>query len=514
MSRPHVGRLALALGLAELGGAGPRAFGLAHGLGEKPDLPVPEPFYWAACLIAIVFTFVVAALFARARTSETLYPTYDLLVHRTVRRVLAHPATLLPLRAASVFLLLLTIAAGLFGSQTIVANWTPTFVLVVWWIGTGFVQVAFGNVWRIVDPWKAIYDGLVWLGLVRPLVVPPPLRYPPVLGVWPALVLFLGVVWLELIFPEIARPRTLGWLALGYSVLALWGMFLIGPTRWLAYCDPFAVFFGYLARLSPTEVRVTTREACRVCALPCRVQPICVDCYDCFARTTQRELNLRYWGSGLLVGERFGGDRVAFVVLMLSAVTFDGLIRTIFWFDRFDIPKPFDPGLYVLARPLLVRRNTLALILFFLAFLAVYYAVSALVKGLAGTRRSVDDIACRFVVSLIPIAVVYQLAHYALYFAINSQLLIRLVSDPFGAGWNLFGTRLARLSLAVDPLVVWNFQISVIVLGHVLAVYVAHLIALRAFGRPGVAARSQIPMLVLMLAYTLAGLWLLSTPSI
>jgi hypothetical protein len=102
---------------------------------------------------------------------------------------------------------------------------------------------------------------------------------------------------------------------------------------------------------------------------------------------------------------------------MLSSVTFDGLIRTVFWFDRFDLAKPFDPSLYVLARPRLVRANTVALIVFFLVFLALYYSVGALVKRCARTELTTGDIARRFVVSLIPIAVVYQVAHYSAYLA-------------------------------------------------------------------------------------------------
>ena len=156
----------------------------------------------------------------------------------------------------------------------------------------------------------------------------------------------------------------------------------------------------------------------------------------------------------------------------------------------------------------------MALIVFFLAFLALYYGVSLLVKRCARTELTVVGVARRFVVALIPIAVVYQIAHYSAYLAVNGQLIVRLISDPFGVGWDLFGTRLARLSLYIDPLLVWNWQISVIVVGHVAGVYVAHLIALRTFGSPTVAVRSQVPMLLVMIAYTLAGLWLLSTPSI
>jgi len=340
-------------------------------------------------------------------------------------------------------------------------------------------------VWQVLNPWAALFDALRWLGLVR---ATGERRYPDWLGVWPALGLFLIVVWLELIYPSLAHPRTLGVLALAYSLLALGGMAIVGKHVWRDCCDPFAVFFTQLAKLAPTEVRV---EAGQV-----------------------RQLNLRPFAAGLLTGERLGVDRVAFIVFMLSAVTFDGLIRTIFWFDRFDIPKPFDPSLYVLARPRLMWANTIALIVFFLAFLGVYYGVSALVKLCARTDLTAAGVAERFVVSLIPIAVVYQIAHYSAFLALNGPLIIRLISDPFGVGWDLFGTRLARLTLYLDPLLLWNWQISVVILGHVTGVYVAHLIALRTFGSPVVATRSQVPMVLLMIAYTLAGLWLLSTPSI
>jgi hypothetical protein len=483
----------------------------AHGFGEKPDLPVPEPFYWAAVVVAVILSFALAALFARRTAGPSAYPTYDLLQHPPVRAVVESPAVLLLLRSASVFLLVLTITAGLAGSQTIVQNWAPTFVLVVWWVGLGFVQAALGDVWRVLNPWAALFDALTWLGVVRAGGLG---RYPARLGVWPAVGLFLVVVWLELIFPSLAQPRTLGVLALAYSLLALAGMAIVGKNVWLDRCDPFAVFFAQLAKLAPIEVRVEDSRVCLACPQRCREQPHCVGCYDCFARTRARQLNLRPFAAGLLTGERLGADRVAFIVLMLSAVTFDGLIRTIFWFDRFDIPKPFDPSLYVLARPRLLRANTVALIVFALAFLGVYYGVSALVKRCARTDLTVVDVAQRFVMSLIPIAVVYQIAHYSAYLAVNGPLIIRLISDPFGMGWNLFGTRLAPLSLYLDPLLLWNWQISIVVVGHVAGVYVAHLIALRAFKSPVAAVRSQLPMVVLMIAYTLAGLWLLSTPSI
>jgi len=48
--------------------------------------------------------------------------------------------------------------------------------------------------------------------------------------------------------------------------------------------------------------------------------------------------------------------------------------------------------------------------------------------------------------------------------------------------------------------------------GHVVSVYLAHLRALELFPRARQAVWSQLPMLVLMVAFTTAGLWILSLP--
>jgi hypothetical protein len=59
---------------------------------------------------------------------------------------------------------------------------------------------------------------------------------------------------------------------------------------------------------------------------------------------------------------------------------------------------------------------------------------------------------------------------------------------------------------------VWYTAVGAIVLGHVLAVYVAHVVALREFPTRRAALRSQLPMLVLMLGYTVASLWIIAQP--
>ena len=115
--------------------------------------------------------------------------------------------------------------------------------------------------------------------------------------------------------------------------------------------------------------------------------------------------------------------------------------------------------------------------------------------------------------TLVPIAIAYHLAHYLSFLAMAGQYLIPLVSDPFGFGWNLFGTKnhFVRIGL-VDARAVWYISVGAIVIGHVIAVYLAHCVALQAYPDRRVALRSQWPMVALMVCYTMTSLWIIAQP--
>ena len=96
---------------------------------------------------------------------------------------------------------------------------------------------------------------------------------------------------------------------------------------------------------------------------------------------------------------------------------------------------------------------------------------------------------------------------------IQGQAIIGHLSDPFSWGWNLFGTAGYAINPAiVDVAFVWYSRVALIVAGHVVAVYLGHLISLRYFGSQRKALRRQLPMLTLMILYTFSSLWILSQP--
>ncbi len=113
--------------------------------------------------------------------------------------------------------------------------------------------------------------------------------------------------------------------------------------------------------------------------------------------------------------------------------------------------------------------------------------------------------------TLVPIAIAFHLAHYLSFLAMAGQNLIALVSDPFGYGWDLFGTRnhFVRVGL-VDARAVWYLSIGAIVIGHVMAVHLAHCVALQEHSDRRVALRSQWPLVALMICYTMTSLWIIA----
>lgn len=118
-----------------------------------------------------------------------------------------------------------------------------------------------------------------------------------------------------------------------------------------------------------------------------------------------------------------------------------------------------------------------------------------------------------FIFSLLPISIAYHIAHYFSYLFNGGQLVIPLLSDPFGFGWDLLGTASYRPDIGlVGPLLQWYVAVAAIVVGHVIAVYLAHATALSTFGERRAALRSQISIVVLMVGYTMLSLWILSQP--
>ena len=508
--------------LLALGPLAPTAH--AHGFGERYDLPLPLTYFVIAGAAAVILSFVVVGLFVRGEHSGDSYPRLNLYRFPILKAILSGPLAWL-LQLGSLFLFFLVIATGLFGSERPVNNLTPTFVWIIWWVGMGFVVSLLGNLWALVNPWKilftlaeAVYHRFSpdWeLGLGA--------DYAEKVGVWPAVALFFAFVWVENALPEAASPALLAWLIIAYSLLTLGGMFVFGKHQWLRHGEAFAVIYGFLSRFSITEVRVDDGEVCRECQVPaCGAGPEgnsqgCVDCYECFEYAQDKELNLRPPAIGLHAQPLMPVGLTALVLLVLATVTFDGFSDTPEWSAVLGFALEQTPGLTSPYFNGLVIANTLGLALFPLVFAAVYWTFSSLmtwvVEKAGGSGPTPPELMTAFVFSLVPIALAYHFAHYLGFLLIQGQLIIPLISDPFGAGADLFGTAGYTVNIAItNARFIWFFAVISIVVGHIIAVYLAHLRAGSIYGNGQIALKSQLPMLALMVIYTVVSLWIISRP--
>jgi hypothetical protein len=477
---------------------------LAHGFGPTYDIPIPLWLYIYGAAAAVVLSFLPLALFSRKeRDSPYEYPRFDLLRVRLLRKLLTSRLLTGGLRLLSVALFVVVVIAGLVGLQS-GYNIAPTFVWITWWVGLSFFTAFVGNLWPLVNPWRVVFDWtesvVLRLGYRDGLELDEP--YPEALGIWPAVGLYLVFVWIENVFSGSHVPRNIALFALAYSLITLYGMAYFGKETWLRRGDAFSVFFGLLGRFAPTEVRVKDPDVCLDCdgcAEDARGR--CVNCYECFARAAPegRELNLRPPAVGLGLPEKLTPGGAAFVIVVLAGVTFDGLLETPLWLE------------IVRLTPVTQTMGTILLPFLFFCIYLGFVELSRILGG--GGEGGFWRFAAAYAFSLVPIAIAYQVAHYYTYLLVQGQMMISLVSDPLGWGWNLFGTAdfEPRYGI-VGAGFVWYSQVALIVAGHVIAVYLAHSISLRLLRDPGRALRSQLPMLVLMVLYTMTSLWILAQP--
>ncbi|MFQ5754904.1 MAG: hypothetical protein ACE5H7_02305 [Acidiferrobacterales bacterium] len=494
-----------------LGSAEPAA---AHAFGQRYDLPVPLELYLLGAAAAVAFSFVVIAVFVRGAPRSRPYPRVNLLQYH-VGRLLAHRSTIFVIELVSVGLFVLVVVAGFLGNQHPLRNLAPVLVWIIWWVGLAYVSAFVGNLWALINPWRITFAWaqVIYRRMFQGRELSLHLPYPESLGVWPALALLLTFSWIELVSRGPAVPANIAWLVIAYSVITWAGMFLLGKERWLRHGEVFSMLFGLLARFGPTEVRVSRRSVCKTCGLNCLDRDgQCVDCYQCFglAGANDREWNLRPYAVGLLRNKMPSPSMMAFVLLMLSMVLFDGFLATPGWANLQGFLQAHFSGA---EDAVLMSIKTLGLIVFWLLFLGAYLAACWLMSAVSGGQLSGWETARTFALTLVPIAIAYHLAHYLTYLLIQGQYIIPLASDPFGYGWDLLGTGSYRINIAVvGARFAWYTAVITIVTGHIVAVYLAHHRAVSSLTDRRTALRTQYPMTALMVAYTVISLSILAEP--
>ena len=456
----------------------------AHTFGQLYTLPVPFWLYAYGATAALLLSFLAAGFFISARDDGATSRGVSLEGSRflALLRRLRVPQVL---QAASVAMLLLTIAAGLFGNRDPLRNISMTAFWIVFMLGVTYATVLAGNFYAWLNPWRTLTAAVARFA---PAYGRGRLAYPPALDAWPALALYLALIWIELCLH--GTPFSLGAMLAGYTLLNFAGVWLVGSAAWFAHCEVFSVFLRMASLLSPLDDRGA--------------------------------LHLQWPGAAVLRERPAHLASAVFALAMLASTAFDGLRETRLWFELFwHDPTGIVTSLvgespitgFVAALPWYRAWNSLCLVAAPFLYFALYALAMTLARLLTRTKRPLRELLLDFAYPLLPIALAYNAAHYFTLLIDQGPKVLSLLSDPFGFGWNLFGTTdRFRAAYLPDLTWVWHVQVLLILAGHVVAVVLAHRVALQRFPSRGQALASQAPMLLLMVVFTISGLWILAQP--
>lgn len=439
-----------------------------HGIVGRADLPIPAELFGAAAALVLVVSFVTLAAGWRSARLEAPSERAWLPLPRAVDAVLG---------LLGVALFAVGVYAGFAGTDIESDNLLPTLVYVAFWVGVPVLSLLVGDVFRLLSPWRAVGRafGTVAGRLAGPDVTEP-LPYPERLGRWPAVLGLFAFAFVELCWGEGRDPQVLAALALAYFTLQLVGMGLYGVEAWSRNGDAFGVYFGLFARLAPVARREDGRLALRAPFVG---------------------------AAGML---RPAGT-VALLCVAVGATAFDGAKEGPLFGSVIDDLQDAFTSLGLSKGAALETGFTLGLLVT-VGLVALVYALG--VRGMPAAEAAPSR-ARAFVHSLAPILAAYVVAHYFSLLAYNSQDLARLASDPLGEGSDLFGGADATVDYGiVSATAIWYVQVSALVIGHVAGLVLAHDRALAVYGSARAAVRSQQTMLVVMVAFTCLGLWLLS----
>lgn len=457
--------------------------GLAHAHTAERGfiLLLPTEYYLTGGTAAVAATFLVMALISPARLSAWFGKRISLPVPETPRLDEA-------LGALGFASFLFLIYCGVEGARDPLTNPLPLAVWTLGWVGLTLLHTLIGDLWAVLNPWRFPVR-MIRRAAGLTAVGDGPFMLPNWLKVWPAILLFLEIAWFELVDIAPADPDRLAIALSIFWLIGLLGCLLFGEDIWRRSGEPLSILFRYLALLAP--ITITRTEA------------------------GTRALILT-WPGGRVLDAAAPSARVAlFLLLTLATVSFDGLKMT-FWYLGLIGVNPLEfPG-----RSAVTDVNSMGLVGAWIALAALYFGCVALGERLAG-RSGGLSVAGMLVLSILPISLAYHFSHYLTVLLVNGQWAVVAFNDPLATGANLLGAADFRvttsfLNVSSDVETIWDAQVATIVLGHVLAVLLAHaLIARRDDNSSSLskALPAQAPLGALMIGYTLFGLWLLASPT-
>ncbi len=480
--------------------------------------------------IGLILTLSFGFYFLKSKPAATF--RYDLTRFTFIKWLVTRRWFQFALQLPVLIIFLIILYAGFFGNSRI--NIAPALTWTIWWGGLIFAILLFGKIWCTLCPWDMVASVLSRLKFWNVGIVNSSLNLK-----WPkkarnitlAIGLFIALTWLELGYKVTASPFATAVLGLAMLLMVVLPVFLFEKKSFCRYGCLIGRISGIYANISPFEVRAKDRNVCLSCtskdcyngnengyACPTGLNltglnqnTYCTLCTECFKSCPSDNvaLNVRPLGADIIDYPKPRMDEAILAVILLSLTAFHGLTMTPMWEDL------AGGGDSIIARmneffglgPLFSFSIGMTAIL--LIPYLLYHAMCWLSSRLSGGAVSTREVFIRFAYSLVPIALFYHLAHNGMHVAMEAQNVVPLLSDPFGYGWNLFGTMGVSYPMLMGDQSVWLLQVATVVFGHVLGIRIAARAGEKMFGHGKKALIAQIPLLLAMVIFSFVSMWIM-----
>jgi len=456
-----------------------------------------------------------------------------------IRYITSHAWFLLVLKLVFVALFLLIIVAGLYGTPIAERNAATVLTWNLWWAGLVISVFFLGSAWCAVCPWDTLATVFVrrrrlW-GKVRPetslnLRVPGYLR-----TVWPALILLVGLTWLELGAGVTVSPYATAGLALTMVVLATLSLAVFERKAFCRYFCPVGRTVGCYSQLAPVEIRPADPSICASCTTldcyygndtvePCPTHLVmgrlkqntyCTSCGNC-ARSCPYEnvaWRLRSPSSEAIQDARPHWDEAWFMLGLLALTGFHGLTMMGFWEDWMR-----DFGLAIGDSGQMLWSFTIGFGVSLIIPVALFAAVVWVTGHMNNTAIGFRKLLSQFAFAALPLAFAYHIAHNLNHLVLESGGLGKILANPLGEGTlplSLLEKQIRGVDMVVSQetlnvlqagLMAFGFLIAVRVILHRAAILVPQGYQLQFW-------RSS-PILLFAVAMTAYHVWLLMQPMV
>ena len=460
----------------------------------------------------------------RQETARQEIRRYELTHIPWLKRLLVSRWPLFLARAVTLAGFVLSIVAGLIGSPVGSHNFAIIFVWIAWWTFLKLIAIPFGGrAWCSICPIPAMGEWIQQGALVEPGGQGLGLGWQ-----WPKR---LRNVWLPTfgfgvigLFSAVTltQPRVTGWVLLGFILLAAVLSLVFERRAFCRHVCPIGGFIGLYSRVAPVEVRVRDRAVCatheeKTCVTgnaqgygcPWQAVPIaltqntnCGLCMECL-RSCSRDnmaVNLRPFGADLAQRAGRGLDQAYFGFMMLGSVVVYSAVMLGAWGDLKTAAYNVGTlGWFAYSAALLAFTLGVLPGLFLLAVWAG--------RSLAGSKVSLKKTYIAQSHAIIPLGLMAWVAFTISFSFAKFSYVWSVLSDPFGWGWNLFGTAqlpwTPYLSTITPPL-----QVLALLGGLVWTSIWVRRIAQEELPEKS-AARQSLPVMLFCLVFTIGMLWLL-----